>query len=648
MQISAAYPARHGRPEPRLDHRIDSADPDQPGELLLSNQCIQSSVKHAKLKDVPAKIEDYALLSDCRTAALVSREGSIDWLCLPRFDSSSIFGGLLGSDSHGCWSLRPKDSEASVSRRYDGDSFVLITRWETNTGVAEVHDFMPMDHRHLDVVRRIDLIRRVIAISGQVDFEQRLVMRFDYARAMPWVRQVGTGDSPAVLAIAGPDAVIVRGTTLSATDHTHAGSFSCRAHESIDLSLTWFPSHHSPPTALDADTALARTRDWWQRWADRIAHHGLRHAELVRSLLVLRALSHHDTGGIVAAPTTSLPEEIGGVRNWDYRYVWLRDAALTLEALIDHGFLSIAHHWREWLLRAVAGDPAQLQIMYGVGGERDLHERTLNSLPGYLDSTPVRIGNGAYTQYQADVIGEVMVALCAARRAGLKESTFSWSLQKTLVKRALIALDEPDHGIWEIRGEPQMFTHSRVMIWAALDRAIQGAQTLGEDCATWIAARDSLRTEIETSAVSAAGFFTQSYGSAEVDASLLLLPQVGFCEADDPRMLATVTQIEETLMQDGLVNRYRTESGVDGLSGTENPFLACSFWLVEQYAATGRATEAEALLDRLCALTNDVGLLSEEYDLTNSRQVGNMPQAFSHLALVRAVDALSRAEHRSR
>ncbi|HMY09336.1 MAG TPA: glycoside hydrolase family 15 protein, partial [Marmoricola sp.] len=585
---------------------------------------------------------------DCRTAALVSLEGSIDWMCLPRFDSPSIFGGLLGSDSHGCWSLRPKDPEAKVSRRYDGDSFVLITRWETATGVAEVHDFMAMDHRHLDVVRRIDLIRTVVGISGHVEFEQRLVMRFDYARAMPWVRQVGSKHSPAVLAIAGPNAVLVRGATLSPTDHTHAGSFTCRAQESVDLSLTWFPSHHSPPSPLDSHTALKRTRDWWQRWADRISHHGLRHAELVRSLLVLRALSHHDTGGIVAAPTTSLPEEIGGERNWDYRYVWLRDAALTLEALIDHGFLSIAHHWREWLLRAVAGDPAQLQIMYGIGGERDLHERSLSSLPGYLGSAPVRIGNGAYKQYQADVIGEVLVALCAARRAGLEESEFSWSLQKSLINRALVALKAPDHGIWEIRGEPQMFTHSRVMIWAALDRAIEGAKTLGEDCQRWTSARDELRAEIETSAVSSEGYFTQYYGSTEVDASLLLLPQVDFCEANDPRMLATVTQIEKTLMQDGLVNRYLTESGVDGISGTENPFLACSFWLVEQYATTGRTSEAEALLDRLCSLTNDVGLLSEEYDVANSRQVGNMPQAFSHLALVRAVDALSQTEHRSR
>lgn len=606
-----------------------------------------SESRPAPVED-PAPIEDYALLSDCRTAALVSREGSIDWLCLPRFDSPSIFARILGSDEQGCWSLRPTDPEATCTRRYDGDSFVLITRWETATGVAEVHDLMPMDHRHLDVVRRVDLLRRVVGIAGEMEFTQQLVMRFDYARATPWVRQVGTTGSPAILAIAGPDAVLVRGATLSATDHTHAGTVMVTPGTRTDLSLTWFPSHHNHPPSLDGDPAIARTRDWWQRWADRIPTHGRYHRELVRSLLVLRALSHHDTGGIVAAPTTSLPEEFGGERNWDYRYVWLRDAALTLEALIDHGFLAIAHHWRQWLLRAVAGDPEQLQIMYGVGGERDLPERELESLPGHLGSRPVRIGNAAHTQYQADVIGEVMVALAAARRAGLEETRFSWSLQQALIRRALEASGQPDHGIWEIRGQPRMFTHSRVMMWAALDRGVKGAEQLGGPVAEWTAARESLRDEIESQALSPSGFFTQSYGSSAVDASLLLLPQVGFCSATDPRMLATVAEIERTLMPQGLVRRYLTETGVDGLDGEENPFLACSFWLVEQYAASGRLADAEALMDRLCTLANDVGLLSEEYDVGQARQAGNMPQAFSHLALVRAVDSLDQSPHRER
>jgi GH15 family glucan-1,4-alpha-glucosidase len=596
----------------------------------------------------PSPIEDYALLSDCRTSALVSRDGSIDWLCLPRFDSPSLFAKLLGGDDQGCWSVRPSDPDAVATRHYDGDSFVLITRWVTATGVAEVHDLMPMDHRHLDVVRRVDLLRRVVGISGEVEFEQRLVMRFDYARAIPWVRQVGTKSEPAVLAIAGPDAVLVRGAKLKATDHKHSGKVTVTAGRHVDLSLTWFPSHHASPVSLIGHQAIRKTKDWWQRWADRIPAHGSYHDQLVRSLLVLRALSHHDTGGIVAAPTTSLPEEIGGERNWDYRYVWLRDAALTLEALIDHGFLDVAHHWREWLLRAVAGDPSQLQIMYGIGGERDLVERQLDNLPGHLNSTPVRIGNAASTQYQADVIGEVMVALASARRAGLEENPFSWSLQQALVRRALEAESLPDHGIWEIRGEPKMFTHSRVMMWAALDRGVHGAEKLGGPVADWTAARDALRAEIDNCAVSPEGFFTQSYGSTAVDASLLLLPQVGFCAADDPRMLATVAEIERTLMHDGLLMRYLTETGVDGLAGEENPFLACSFWLVEQYAATGRTKDATDLMDRLCSLANDVDLLSEEYDVTNDRQVGNMPQAFSHLALVRAVDALEDAEHRVR
>ncbi|HNA98649.1 MAG TPA: glycoside hydrolase family 15 protein [Marmoricola sp.] len=515
----------------------------------------------------PAPIEDYALLSDCRTAALVSRRGSIDWLCLPRFDSASIFARLLGNEGHGRWSLNPTDPEATCTRQYDGDSFVLITRWETSCGVAEVHDLMPMDHRHLDVVRRSDLIRRVVGISGEVDFEQHLVLRFDYARATPWVRQVGSRTDPAVLAIAGPDAVVIRGARLTATDHTHSGRITVTEGSLVDLSLTWFPSHHSAPPALSADQAITRTRDWWQRWADRITDHGRYHPELVRSLLVLRALTHHDTGGIVAAPTTSLPELIGGQRNWDYRYVWLRDAALTLEALIDHGFLAIAHHWRQWLLRAVAGDLGQLQIMYGVGGERDLPERELEHLPGYLDSAPARLGNAAHKQYQADVIGEVLVALAAARRAGLEETRFSWSLQQALVRRALAAREQPDHGIWEIRGEPRMFTHSRVMIWAALDRGVLGASDLGGPVAEWTRARDELRREIEEHAVSPGGYFTQAYGVDAVDAALLLLPQVGFCAADDPRMLATVVEIERTLLQDGLLLRYQTETGVDGLAG---------------------------------------------------------------------------------
>ncbi|MCW3156527.1 glycoside hydrolase family 15 protein [Micropruina sonneratiae] len=591
---------------------------------------------------MPTPLEDYALLSDCRTAALVSRHGSIDWLCLPRYDSASVFGAVLGDAEHGRWQLRPTDPDAVVTRRYDDGTFLLITRWTTSGGVTEVHDVLPVDRRRVDVVRRIDLVRRVVGVTGTVEFEQELRFRFDYARAVPWVRQL-PGPEPGLLAIAGPDALVYRGAHLEARDHAHAGRFTVTAGETRDLTLTWHPSHHRLPRRLDVDTALERTRRWWQEWADRIDTHEVEHDLVVRSLLVLRALTHRDTGGIIAAPTTSLPEEFGGVRNWDYRFVWLRDAALTLQALIEHGFLRAVEHWRQWLLRAIAGDPSEMQIVYGVAGERDLHERALSHLPGYAGSAPVRIGNGAADQYQADVVGEVLVALHAARLAGLTESSTSWPLERALLGRTLERLDEPDNGIWEIRGEPRFFTHSRVMLWAAFDRGVRAIRNFGlagpeQD---WVAARDRLRAEIDAQGVSPAGHFTQYYGTDEVDASLLVLPTVGFCAADDPRMLATVAVIERELMNDGLVHRYRAESGVDGLAGGEYPFLACSFWLVVQYAASGRHADGLALMRRVCDLANDVGLLSEEYDVDGHRQAGNMPQALSHLALVRAADALA-------
>lgn len=601
---------------------------------------------------MPAPIEDYALIGDCRTAALVSRDGSIDWFCAPRFDSPSLFGALLGDEEHGCWSIRPADAEAAATRSYAGDTFELVTRWTTATGVAEVHDVMPVDHRHAGTVPRTDIVRRVVGLSGRVAFDHRLRLRFDYARALPWVRQVGTAAEPALIALAGPDGVAVRGAALAPDDHIHRGTIEVDAGEAVDVTLTWFPSHHrDAPPRLDVDEALARTHDWWQRWAARIAHRDVHAGRVVRSLLVLRALTNADTGGIVAAPTTSLPEQLGGSRNWDYRFVWLRDASLTLQALLEHGFVGIAHHWRRWLLRAVAGDPAQLQIVYGIAGERDLHERELTSLPGYAGSAPVRIGNGAALQYQADVVGEVLVALAAGRAAGLEESAFSWPLERAMVARMLDQLDRPDNGIWEIRGEPRMFTHSRVMMWAGLDRAVRAVEEHGFDGPVdrWRAARDALRAEIDEQGVDPdGGHFVQHYGTDEVDASLLILPQVGFCAYDDERMLRTVAVMERTLLEgapgDGLLRRYRTDTGVDGLAGAEHPFLACSFWLVGQYASTGRRPEAEALMDRLCGLANDVGLLSEEYDLQNDHQVGNMPQAFSHLALVRAADVL--ADHR--
>ncbi|QIG39100.1 glycoside hydrolase family 15 protein [Microbacterium sp. 4R-513] len=582
-------------------------------------------------------IEDYALLSDCHSAALVSREGSIDWLCLPRYDSASMFGALLGTDDHGRWQVRPHDKTARATRSYDGDCFSLVTRWETSSGVAEVVDLMPYGGH------RADVVRRVRGISGSVSFSEELRIRFGYARALPWVRQVGTAAEPALVATAGPDAIVVRGPRLHPSNHSHTARFDVAAGETVDLQLTWFRSHHPVPRPIDVDEAIARTSAWWAEWAGRIDYDGPHREAVIRSLLVLRALTYAPTGGIVAAASTSLPEDFGGVRNWDYRYVWLRDASLTLEVLLDHGFLRAAEEWRNWLVRAVAGDPADVQIMYGVAGERDLAEHVIESLPGYDGAAPVRTGNGAVDQYQADVIGEVMVALEAARMAGVDETRFSWPLQRSLLKFVEANLDRPDNGIWEIRGEPRHFTHSRVMIWAAFDRGVRAVREAGLDGhpERWERLRDRMKAEIDRHGYDeSVGHFVQAYGSTEVDASLLLLPEVGFCRPDDPRMLRTVAAMERDLMHDGLLHRYRTTTGVDGIPGGEHPFLACSFWLVEQYATSGRRDDAAELMDRLIDLTNDVGLLSEEYDVEGRRHVGNTPQALSHLGLVRAADAL--------
>ena len=595
------------------------------------------------------RIEDYAFVSNCRTGALISRDGSIDWLCLPRLDSPSVFGALLGTPENGRWSVWPADARAVCSRHYLDDTMVLVTRWECADGIVEVHDFLPIDRERGVDPGRIDVVRRIVGISGEVRLRQSLQMRFDYSRAVPWVRQSGTTDQPELLAMAGPDAVVVRGATLEATDHIHRGTVTVAAGETTDLTLTWFRSHLPTPEPLDVGEALADTRRWWQSWADRIEHEGIHRDEVVRSLLLLRALTNHQTGGIAAAATTSLPEEFGGERNWDYRYVWLRDVALTLEAMIDHGFTAVVDHWREWLLRAVAGDPADLQIMYGLAGERDLLEREMPSLPGYEGSVPVRVGNGAVRQYQADVVGEVMVTLSAARDAGLPETESSWALQSQLMQFVTDQIDRLDQGIWEIRGDARKFTQSRAMVWAAFDRAVRAVEVHGlpGPVDEWRRMRERVKAEIYGNGV-ADGHFTQYYGTSEVDASLLMLPQVGFCAPDDPLMLATVARIEEDLMQGGLLRRYRTSTNVDGLAGSEYPFVACSFWLVEQYASTGRLDEAHALMDRLCALVNDVGMLSEEYDDDDGRHAGNTPQAFSHLALVRAADALTRAAHKPR
>jgi GH15 family glucan-1,4-alpha-glucosidase len=587
---------------------------------------------------VPLAIEDYALIGDCHTAALVGRDGSIDWLCLPRFDSPAMFAALLGDPGNGRWLLAPAGEVTRTSRAYVGDSFVLSTRWETPTGEVEVIDLMPLgDHR-------ADVFRRIRGVRGTVTMRQELEIRFEYGATIPWVRRIADDEGePAILAVAGPNAVLLRGGPLpTAVAHSHEGRFDVAAGDVVDVSLTWYHSHREIPARIDPTVGLEHTLAWWQDWADRAACLGRYASQVERSLLVLRALTHEETGGIVAAATTSLPEQFGGLRNWDYRFCWLRDAALTLEALMGHGYLDEARGWRGWLLRAIAGDPGDVQVVYGLAGERDLLERELPHLAGYGGARPVRIGNGAVRQYQADVLGEVMVALENARAAGIDEDEFSWPLQLALVEFIEMNWRRPDHGIWEIRGPGRLFTHSHVMIWAAFDRAVRAVRLHGlpGPADRWERMRDTVRDEIEEHGFDAGrGTYTQVFGGTAVDAALLQLAQVGYVAPDDERMLGTVAAIEEDLLRDGLVLRYETERGVDGLPPGEHPFLACSFWLVEQYARSGRRDDARQLMDRLVGLANDVGLLSEEYDVHAGRQAGNTPQAFSHLALVRAADA---------
>ncbi|MGN6128384.1 MAG: glycoside hydrolase family 15 protein [Humibacter sp.] len=585
-------------------------------------------------------IEDYALISDCRTGALVGKDGSIDWLCLPRYDSASVFGALLGTEDQGRWLLAPSDPNATAERHYRGDSFVLVTTWTTSSGVVEVTDAMPRGDDCANVVRRIR------GVSGEVEMHVELRMRFSYATAVPWVRQLRDKEHT-LEAVAGPDALVIRGVELTAADHVHEANVTVRSGQVIDHTLTWHPSHKPAPGPIDMPKAIASTEKLWDDWASTFTHRGSYWAEVLRSLLVLRALTHEETGGIAAAATTSLPENFGGSRNWDYRYVWLRDASQTLSALLAHGYLEEVNQWRMWLLRSLAGDPSDVQIMYGLAGERFLPEFELDSFPGYHGAKPVRIGNEAAKQFQADVIGEVMIALHDARLVGIKENDFSWSLQRALMGRLDTVAHKPDQGIWEIRGPARNFTHSRVMVWAAYDRAIHAVEEFGLEgpAEQWRERRAALRREIERHGYDPRrNTFTQHFETAEVDASLLQLSQVGFVAPDDPRMLGTVQAIEEDLMDHGFLLRYRSRRDLDGLPAGEHPFLACSFWLVEQYARSGRVDAANELMHKLCAVANDVGLLSEEYSPSSGRQAGNTPQALSHLALVRAADAIASAE----
>jgi GH15 family glucan-1,4-alpha-glucosidase len=620
------------------------------------------------MRSASTPLEDYALLSDLHTGPLVSRDGSIDWLCFPRFDSPAVFAALLGSPEDGRWKLSAVDGQV-VSHGYLPRTFVLETTWATPTGTVVMTDFLPPGNN------QADLIRRVQCVAGKVEVEHDLRIRFDYARAKPWTRRVDVHGRQALLSVAGPDGLLLAGPLLhphearpdesqeemarlhAASPEGHpddyqgavadrlTGRFALTAGESLDWVLTWHHSHRYPPTPEDPAEALERTVRYWRQWSARVKVHSDHDRAVLRSLMVLRAMTNSDTGGLVAAPTTSLPEEFGGVRNWDYRYTWLRDAALTIETLISHDFTDGALHWRDWLLRAVAGDPEDLQIMYGIAGERQLPEAELSHLAGYEGSTPVRIGNGAATQYQDDVVGEVMLALAALREAGVAEDEYSWGLQQNLLRFCEANFDRKGHGIWEMRGEPAFFVHGRAMMWAAFNQGIRAVEQHGfpGPVDRWQALRDRLREEIlEHGFDEELNSFTQTYENTEVDASLLQLPHTGFIAYDDPRMLGTVARIERDLMDgSGLLYRYRTAAGLDGLPGDEYPFLICSFWLVEQYARCGRTDDAGALLEQLTGYATDLGLFAEEYDPVTGRLAGNFPQAFSHLGFIRAVDAVA-------
>ncbi|GAA1231999.1 glycoside hydrolase family 15 protein [Janibacter melonis] len=589
-------------------------------------------------------IEEYAVIGDTETVALVSRGGSIDWLCFPRFDSPSCFTALLGTPEHGRWLIGPV-GEARTTRSYRGDSFVLETTHETASGTVRVTDLMPLGDN------RADIIRRVEGVSGTVEMEHEWVVRFAYGKVTPWVTHTTHHGDDLLTAIAGPDMLVLRGSRLPhPDDHHHRDRFEVRAGETLDFTLTWFSSWKQVPPALDVGGRVEATVARSSEWASRCTYEGPHREAVVRSLLVLRLLTDTRRGGIVAAPTTSLPEDFGGVRNWDYRYCWLRDASLTLEALLQSGYVGTAKLWRDWLVRAVAGDPEDMQIMYAVDGGRELPERELDHLPGYAGSRPVRIGNGAVDQKQTDVLGEVMIALEDARELGLEESHQSWAIQRALVDTLATHWDEPDNGLWEIRGPLRHFTHSRVMVWAAFDRAIRAVEEhgLSGDVETWRTLRDRVHAEVcERGWSEERQTFTQHYDTDEVDASLLLIPLVGFLPPEDPRVHGTIAAVEHDLMRGGFLLRYRTETGVDGLAGDEHPFLACSWWLVSALAVTGQVERAEELMGRLVGLLNDVGLVAEEYDTEHDRQAGNFPQAFSHLTLIGAAYHLADAKARA-
>jgi GH15 family glucan-1,4-alpha-glucosidase len=584
------------------------------------------------------RIEDYAFLSDTQAGALVSRDGCVDWLCLPRFDSPACFASLLGESKNGHWRFFPKDKIDKISRRYRGDTLILETLIETASGAVRLIDFMPPRGKNPDVIRIVEGVR------GEVRMHTELIIRFEYGSVIPWVRKEHGG----LEAIAGPDALILR-TPIETRgkDLTTVAEFRVREGERVPFVLTWFASHEDPPRAVNAEHALRDTEKFWNDWSSRFEMEGPWRDAVMRSLIVLKGLTYAPTGGLVAALTTSLPEEIGGVRNWDYRYCWLRDATFTLITLMRVGYRDEADSWRQWLLRAIAGSASQMQIMYGVQGERSLEEREIPWLAGYENSRPVRIGNAASNQFQLDVFGEVLLAMYEAQMAGLKTDKSEWRLQVELIRFLESHWQEPDEGIWEVRGGRKHFTHSKMMAWVAFDRAIKLARACrcenDKHIERWEKMRDRIHAEVcERGFNVKKGAFTQYYGSDALDASLLMMPRVGFLSPNDARVRSTIEAIERELMQDGLILRYRPQQEkVDGLPGKEGTFLPCSFWMANSLHFIGRDDEAKALFERLLDLRNDLGLISEEYDPVAKRQLGNFPQAFTHLALVNSARILS-------
>jgi len=582
------------------------------------------------------RIEDYAIIGDCETAALVGRNGSIDWLCWPRFDSPACFAALLGSREHGHWQIAPADPAPRVHRRYQSDTLVLETDFETAEGAFTLVDFMPIGETGSD------LVRTIVGRRGAVALRMVLVLRFDYGAAVPWVSRLPDGR---LRAIAGPDMVVLSAPVeVKGENLTTVADFEIRAGERLHFVLMHTASHLEAPRPIDPHAALEKTVQRWRTWASRCSLQGEYAEPVRRSLITLKALTYGPTGGIVAAPTTSLPEKLGGQRNWDYRYCWLRDATLTLLGLMAGGYDEEARAWRQWLMRAVAGSPSQMQIMYGIAGERRLPEWEIPWLPGYEHSVPVRIGNAAAAQLQLDVYGEVMDALYHGRKSGLDPYAPAWGLQRALMAHLEKVWGEPDEGIWEVRGPRRHFTYSKIMCWVALDRAVKTVEQYRADGPVdrWRALRERIHREVcERGFDRAKNAFVQRYDSSELDASLLLIPITGFLPAHDPRMLGTVRAIERELLEDGFVHRYHTHETIDGLPAGEGAFLPCTFWLADNYLLQGRIDEARRLFERLLAIANDVGLLAEEYNPAARRQLGNFPQAFSHVALVNTAFNLS-------